>query len=675
MFYKIKKINDLSILFQTSLFNYYNKITPPPTMPLYNSLNNLLKNLVLIMTFLLSLALIHTVFFIYLYVLVWKFIPGTVGDFTYSFRPLTMQDWFNLISLFSFFYSINLLLNFPQKFRVSLFVEQGITFTSFLKQLKKQQKINFLLCIVFFFFSFYFPKISCYLLLCLPIFIEYYCLSALIQTNLQKPIITYGNNFTTLLGLEYINVHDKALMQAQELTTLVDSEDLFFDENIASLYAVPHEADTGEYSVNSMLKDLNSRFISDLDSQEQDIEDFDLAITETATTGQTNSQKERWKIKKQLYLKNNIPFFLAYEYTPQQIKEFFQKSRIKMFLPISSKMSSFNALHSEGIAHFDELEVLSDYYAEQLSDELEQHLIRSEVSGDDEHALDDRFTDHDLEHSLYHQTNLELGSNEIGFGDDFLAPKWFKILLLYQTFPLWCFLNILLSFFVLVYGIPNDWLVSTHFISSTVSVPAIEAQFLVQDFYRTNIDWLNVTLPNGFKRSDYLINTGYIIIHPYDYYNIKFEDHIDEDGRPGLHYTRDFLNLRLLLYKHAWIQTADAKLYEGIHNWGKKKTNINYFAAFSDSRIILLIKEKLLFIFSVETREKILSRLFRISKLYWKFAAYPNESYHLKIFLPNENLSGHFPRNFELEKKKVLKIHNFLVSFEKYQQIINEKKK
>lgn len=467
MFYKAKKVTNLTGVIQADLFRYYQKIRFSENH--FLSQQKVQQWLIFFAFGSLGFALMRTTLIVYLYVVIWFFQAIQSKSPSIIIPPVSLQYWIYSISILTSLYSINLFFTFFREFRLILLVEYGMTIKQFLQKradlrVQKMQSLLFgLLC----FFICWYPQVGLFLLWSLPLLCEYYCLSSLIFNHTltldkwRQP--QTETSFFELLSLEYLNFKEN-LGEEDDSETLLTGKEDFNEPATVRWYTMADTQETYMAALYCLPEETFSNFSLDEDLSSEDIDDAalvfhpivfwgDLTIFDTPL--KKNILKLRFEAKQ--------PFLFFDEQNQFTRLTCYTKKSVSPFLSSQSKYSPTMSTYDNDFFTNDylirEYEALSDYFAEQSNDDADERFF--DAAGEaDQYA--DMQTELSNYYIFYGPNNLELQSQERGFGDEYSAPNWFLVSFCYTTLFFWCLLNIGLCICLVSFGIPESWLYSVR---------------------------------------------------------------------------------------------------------------------------------------------------------------------------------------------------------------------
>jgi hypothetical protein len=493
MYYKTKKISNISSVLQVSLFRHYRKVLAP-----LNPLNNSFQNwLTMVSCLILGYALLQSTFVIFGISLVWLLYPTSKAFLWYT--PISLTFWILFISFCTTLHSLKICFSLPKEFRLLLLIEQGLSLKTFMGKSSTTQKKIGLLLLLFLFLFYWFPKILIAIVWGIPLISEFYCLSGLTNSYLTKNLYSTPNQtFSTMLGFEYNYLMSPQTNSKGTNTFLFDPE--FYDDWIDEDYEV---FATGEEGADEMLEiEEMEEFNTDFDFDFDDLEDSPWSVDDLLYQRRipknvaVNLKEPKFKLNYLLTsaatdnsadLRTNFPEFyelqdisldLKYQYKkvpslyrylkfqkeiPKKKETFLSEytsieTRLwtKMHLNIDSlKLPNSSPWHNTSIPlFFDNLfskyEELSEYYNEVEADNNDGDLF-----DDPQFEL---FEDELNEYELFGPDPEFL--SEPGAGNEYKAPNWFWISFFYYSLGFWFILNAFLFLFFLFCGIPENWLLS-----------------------------------------------------------------------------------------------------------------------------------------------------------------------------------------------------------------------
>lgn len=509
MYYKIKKISNLSSVFQVSLFRHYRRLLAP-----LNPTSTFFQNwLTLISLIILGYALLQSTFVVFGVSLIWLLIPSSKLLLWYT--PISLSFWILSISLLTSLHSLKICFSLPKEFRAVLLIEQGLSLKTFLSKSSTMVKKIGLLLILLMFLCFFFPQLFIALVWGMPIFVEYYTLSGVTNSFLLKKITKMPNQtLSTFLGFEYnyLNTNPKNFFFFSD-----DFYDNWVDEEQDNM-----EDATGEEDEElEMSEDFSADDFADFDFEQEDAEDdwidnntFGYAFDRTYNYSMYSllQNEKRWhkqdlpslKVFRDddteneddldmLLLRKNFPEFFQLQDISLDLKYQYQKvpllykylkaqrdiknqnltndnlQNFSKYQTIEKRLWTKTHLNLDVLrlptaqpwynAGFPELfdNIFSDY--EDISD-----YIHEADAGDDDFIDTDEDPDFDILYAEGHDFSLYGNSDEIydepGSGNEYKSPNWFLIAFCYYTISFWAVLNCFLFVFLFICGIPETWVLS-----------------------------------------------------------------------------------------------------------------------------------------------------------------------------------------------------------------------
>ncbi len=514
MYFKYKKISNISSVFQANLFKHYRRLLAP-----LNPIVSIFQNWVVLISFiLLGYALLHSTFVVFGTSLIWLFIP--ISKTILWYKPISLTFWIFSISFCTTLHSLKICYSLPKEFRLVLLIEQGLTIKSFIDRIPNtQNKFGFLL-LTLLLLLFFFPKFTIILIWAAPLICEFYCLSEITNKYLGQKINNPTQTFAALLGFDYNYVTSVNIKNQFVVTDEFLDDDLELpDEIIFSGEDTRDEVfqDEDEFDYFDTEEELES---DDLEDAIWETDDFlfrkrvlqPTIIEKKNKTKPEKTIREMYKSKletdqviekpslfNELYpltyfddlskFRQQFPEYAQYETLSSDFQRQYKKvpllykylqgykkpvqqtnlnyvsveNRLWTNLKVNSSVlrvpSSLPWYNSDMTLLFDhtflKYEQLSDYYNEK------DFLHFSDADEDLEEDLQADTLDE-------HLTELELVGPETdiyaepGAGDEFRAPNWFWISFFFRTLGFWCFLNFFIFLFFCFCGIPESWLLSTR---------------------------------------------------------------------------------------------------------------------------------------------------------------------------------------------------------------------
>jgi hypothetical protein len=564
MFYKTKKIANLSLVLQTSLFRHYRKALGP-TNNFASHYQNWLSALSVL---LLGFALFKTSILIFIYGLIWTAFPFTSEMPAFSYKPISLEFWIYASSFLLALYSIKICFMFPKEFRLVLLVEQGLTINTLMSRVSGVKKKISIICIIII-FSLYFPQIGLFIFWLIPLGCEYYCLTSLSTAYLSTKIKHPGNTFTSLLGLEYFNLKDRIQTQV----SLLSEENRVSNELDNDLLLV--DMSFNEEAINTYMEEDNfEEFSEDIDIEFDDLEDDHLSIDEFILNQSELTKKGQ---NKAVLLREAFPYFIHSQTEKKQLINYYKKylfylknqSNFKKELTQSSLSLYDNEFNPN--QNLENLEVLSDIFTERGR---EQDMVF--FGGSSPFDVNENVQ---AELEAFGFDDIEKGTNEIGFNDEYKAPNWFWISFWYETFGFWCFLNMIICFSILMFGIPETWLFSTR---ESLSHNFLIYNTLLNMTEQLYTPWGLTELPvGGFYRIEYFNYFQPSYFHRYPKMYTKFFE--GYQTRTWSEKGQDWN-----IYQH-WIHHRKYNILLGSSTYHKKFSDINDFFLYSPKTALLEI--------------------------------------------------------------------------------------